>query len=171
MGIGHPGRMPKHRGCNWGCLCYAPTCCCCCQLAFSCRCRSSSAVAWARLCCSPASVPASAAFSSSFSASACTGMRSAGAAGTQQGPPCTHLLLLALGTQHPFIPLLPCCCHLCCQLLLLPCQPAPLRVQLLLQCPQNSADTVQHCPKIGATPTNISITFKSASLPKICAIL
>lgn len=148
------------QGLQSGCLCCAPTCCCCCQLAFSCRCRSSSAVAWARLCCSPASVPASAAFSSSFSASACTGMRSAGTAGTQHGPPSTHLLLLALGTQHPFIPLLPCRCQLCCQLLLLPCQPAPLRVQLLLQRPKTMPTPFGIAPKsvaprtISASPSN-----------------
>lgn len=150
----------RAQGLQSGCLCCAPTCCCCCQLTFSCRCRSSSAVVWARLCCSPASVPASAAFSSSFSASACTGMRSAGTAGTQHGPPSTHLLLLALGTQHPLIPLLPCRCQLCCQLLLLSCQPSPLHVQLLLQRPKTTPTPFGIAPKsvaprtISASPSN-----------------
>lgn len=36
--------------------------------------------------------------------------------------------------------------------------------------PQNNADAIRHCPKISGTPNNISITFKSALLPKICTV-
>lgn len=146
----------------------SPTCCCSWRPVASCRCRSSSAVASARLCCSPASVPASAAFSSSCSASACTGTRSDGAGGHRGhgghwghgagGGPDTHLLLLALGTQQPLVALHPRRRQLGRQLLLLPHQAAPLRIQLPLRPksgtgpPKSAPSQNRHQPEIWQTP-------------------
>lgn len=58
---------------------------------------------------------------------------------------------------------------------LLPAPAAPVPAGLALRpappaAPQNNANAVRHCPEIGGTPNNISIAFKSASLPKICTI-
>lgn len=58
---------------------------------------------------------------------------------------------------------------------LLPAPAAPVPAGLALRpappaAPQNNADAIRHCPKISGTPNNISITFKSALLPKICTV-
>lgn len=160
----------------------SPTCCCSWRPVASCRCRSSSAVASARLCCSPASVPASAAFSSSCSASACTGTRSDGAGGHRGhgghwghglgGGTDTHLLLLALGTQQPLVALRPRRRQLGRQLLLLPHQAAPLCIQLPLRPksstgpPKSAPSQNRHQPEIWQTPTPPP---KTASPRKYCS--